>query len=189
MIFLCARCLQRILLRCILGKLAMGVFALPLTKNEFLTLSFAWGSWGEFSFILALRAVRGNLLDGRQAAAGSRRMRSKVLQPSDPQYQLRKELQRLGPCGSSDVDFALTLRVLREAMPNFASTLFSEVLISIIICPTALRCVLTRSAREANACIELAKPPGGKGSSEWLLFLSRVAVFCVLAAEARNGCM
>ena len=29
-------------LRCILGKLAMGMFALPLTKNEFLTLSFAW---------------------------------------------------------------------------------------------------------------------------------------------------
>ena len=56
------------LLRCILGKLAMGIFALPLTKNEFLTLSFAWGSWGEFSFILALRAVRGNLLEGDQAA-------------------------------------------------------------------------------------------------------------------------
>ncbi|CAE7174733.1 gerT [Symbiodinium pilosum] len=89
---------------CILGKLAMGVFALPLTKNEFLTLSFAWGSWGEFSFILALRAVRGNLLDGKNYSA-----------------------------------------------------LVLAVLISIIICPTALRCVLTRSAREANACIELAK--------------------------------
>lgn len=89
---------------CILGKLAMGIFALPLTKNEFLTLSFAWGSWGEFSFILALRAVRGNLLEGR----------------------------------------------------NYSSLVLA-VLISIIICPTALRCVLTRSAREANACIELAK--------------------------------
>ena len=42
----------------------MGFFAMPLTLNEFLILGFAWGSWGEFSFILALRALRGNLLTG-----------------------------------------------------------------------------------------------------------------------------
>ena len=42
----------------------MGFFAMPLTFNDFLILGFAWGSWGEFSFILALRAVRGNLLSG-----------------------------------------------------------------------------------------------------------------------------
>ena len=65
-----------LLLRCILGKLAMGIFALPLTKNELLTLSFAWGSWGEFSFILALRAVRGNLLDGRGTAVRCGSLRS-----------------------------------------------------------------------------------------------------------------
>lgn len=42
----------------------MGLFAMPLTLNEFLSLGFAWGSWGEFSFILAVRALRGNLLSG-----------------------------------------------------------------------------------------------------------------------------
>lgn len=52
------------LTRCIFGKICMGFFAMPLTLNEFLILGFAWGSWGEFSFILALRALRGNLLTG-----------------------------------------------------------------------------------------------------------------------------
>lgn len=50
--------------RCVFAKLCMGFFAMPLTFNDFLILGFAWGSWGEFSFILALRAVRGNLLSG-----------------------------------------------------------------------------------------------------------------------------
>ena len=45
----------------------MGFFAMPLTLNEFLSLGFAWGSWGEFSFILAVRALRGNLLSGSLA--------------------------------------------------------------------------------------------------------------------------
>ena len=42
----------------------MGLFALPLTVNEFMILGFAWGSWGEFSFIIALNALRGGLLTG-----------------------------------------------------------------------------------------------------------------------------
>ncbi|CAJ1377871.1 unnamed protein product [Effrenium voratum] len=92
------------LLMCIVGKLCMGVFAMPLTLNEFLTLSFAWGSWGEFSFILALRAMRGNLLEGQDYSA-----------------------------------------------------LVLAVLISILVCPTALRCVLSRSEQEAKKNIEEAK--------------------------------
>eukprot|EP00435_Cladocopium_sp_Y103_P067338 s475_g29.t2 len=86
-----------ILLLCIVGKICMGFFAMPLTLNEFLSLGFAWGSWGEFSFILAVRALRGNLLSGKNYSA-----------------------------------------------------LVLAVLISILICPTALRFVLSRSAIEAK---------------------------------------
>lgn len=93
-----------ILLLCVFGKICMGFFAMPLTLNEFLILGFAWGSWGEFSFILALRALRGNLLTGE----------------------------------------------------NY-STLVLAVLISILICPTALRFVLSRSEIEAKRCIQEAK--------------------------------
>lgn len=53
-----------LLLSCIVGKIGMGLFALPLTLNEFMILGFAWGSWGEFSFIIALNALRGGLLTG-----------------------------------------------------------------------------------------------------------------------------
>ena len=59
-----AQDLSTMLARCVFGKICMGFFAMPLTLNEFLILGFAWGSWGEFSFILALRALRGNLLTG-----------------------------------------------------------------------------------------------------------------------------
>lgn len=82
----------------------MGLFAMPLTLNEFLSLGFAWGSWGEFSFILAVRALRGNLLSGENYSA-----------------------------------------------------LVLAVLISILICPTALRFVLSRSEKEAKRCIQEAK--------------------------------
>ncbi|CAL1138991.1 unnamed protein product [Cladocopium goreaui] len=93
-----------ILLVCIVGKICMGLFAMPLTLNEFLSLGFAWGSWGEFSFILAVRALRGNLLSGENYSA-----------------------------------------------------LVLAVLISILICPTALRFVLSRSEKEAKRCIQEAK--------------------------------
>ena len=43
-----------LLLCCISGKLAMGVFAPPpRTGDQFWTLAFAWGEWGEFSFLIA----------------------------------------------------------------------------------------------------------------------------------------
>ncbi|CAK9074827.1 Putative Na(+)/H(+) antiporter GerT [Durusdinium trenchii] len=96
-----------VLLLCVFAKLCMGFFAMPLTFNDFLILGFAWGSWGEFSFILALRAVRGNLLSGESYSA-----------------------------------------------------LVLAVLISILICPTVLRVVLTRREIEAKRRIEEAKRLG-----------------------------
>eukprot|EP00947_MAST-08B_sp_MAST-8B-sp1_P002591 g2591.t1 len=40
-------------LLCIFGKLIVGVLATSRTKHEILALAFAWGGWGEFSFIIA----------------------------------------------------------------------------------------------------------------------------------------
>ncbi|KAH8076190.1 sodium/hydrogen exchanger family-like protein [Aureococcus anophagefferens] len=47
-----------LLLPVILAKLAMGFFAKPLTKLNFWTLAFAWGEWGEFSFLITTLALR-----------------------------------------------------------------------------------------------------------------------------------
>lgn len=47
---------------CIIGKVGMGFFATPFDQDHILTLGFAWGAWGEFSFILALKALRGNVI-------------------------------------------------------------------------------------------------------------------------------
>lgn len=51
------------LLACMSGKLAMGLFAIPRTTDMMLTLAFAWGEWGEFSFIIATLAFEGDLID------------------------------------------------------------------------------------------------------------------------------
>lgn len=37
----------------ILGKVATGIFARPMTLTGFLTISFSMSAWGEFAFILA----------------------------------------------------------------------------------------------------------------------------------------
>ena len=47
-----------LLLPVILTKLAMGCFAKPMTKLNFWLLAFAWGEWGEFSFLITTLALR-----------------------------------------------------------------------------------------------------------------------------------
>ncbi|KAH8094296.1 sodium/hydrogen exchanger family-like protein [Aureococcus anophagefferens] len=42
-----------LLVCCIFGKLAMGCFAQPRDADHFWILAFAWGEWGEFSFLIA----------------------------------------------------------------------------------------------------------------------------------------
>jgi len=52
-----------ILFTCIVTKVGMGLFAKPLDCAQFCVLGFAWGAWGEFSFILAIRAKEARLID------------------------------------------------------------------------------------------------------------------------------
>ncbi|KAH8066595.1 sodium/hydrogen exchanger family-like protein [Aureococcus anophagefferens] len=47
-----------LLVCCIFGKLAMGCFAQPRDADHFWILAFAWGEWGEFSFLIATAARR-----------------------------------------------------------------------------------------------------------------------------------
>ena len=47
----------------IIGKLAMGLFAYPLTIHSFLVVGFAMSAWGEFAFIVASSAHAMLLLD------------------------------------------------------------------------------------------------------------------------------
>ena len=51
------------LLPCMAGKLAMGAFhPPPATCEGFWTLAWAWGEWGEYSFLIATVAVRGEII-------------------------------------------------------------------------------------------------------------------------------
>lgn len=52
-----------ILFTCVFTKVGMGFLAKPLDCAQFCTLGFAWGAWGEFSFILAIQAKQSGLID------------------------------------------------------------------------------------------------------------------------------
>ena len=51
-----------VFLACMSGKLAIGLLATPPTMDMMLTLGFAWGEWGEFSFIIATLAFDGGVI-------------------------------------------------------------------------------------------------------------------------------
>eukprot|EP00930_Biecheleria_cincta_P070208 TRINITY_DN57857_c0_g1_i1.p1 TRINITY_DN57857_c0_g1~~TRINITY_DN57857_c0_g1_i1.p1 ORF type:complete len:681 (+),score=103.35 TRINITY_DN57857_c0_g1_i1:156-2045(+) len=93
-----------LLLLCISGKISMGLFAVPLHKDNFMTLGFSWGAWGEFSFILALRAKSVGIIN----------------------------------------------------ITSYSALVLS-VLISILVCPTVVRCALARTAKRAARQIAQAK--------------------------------
>ena len=52
-----------VFLACMSGKLAIGLLATPPTTDMMLTLAFAWGEWGEFSFIIATLAFDGGVIE------------------------------------------------------------------------------------------------------------------------------
>ena len=52
-----------ILFIAVLGKLATGLWVVPLRKNEVITVGLAMSAWGEFAFITATTARREGLMD------------------------------------------------------------------------------------------------------------------------------
>jgi Kef-type K+ transport system membrane component KefB len=52
-----------VFLACMSGKFAIGLLSTPPTTDMMLTLAFAWGEWGEFSFIIATLAFDGGVID------------------------------------------------------------------------------------------------------------------------------
>jgi len=46
-----------------LGKLATGLWAMPLTRSEFFKVGFAMSAWGEFAFITATTARGQAIID------------------------------------------------------------------------------------------------------------------------------
>jgi len=47
----------------IIGKIATGIFAKPLTMTEFFTIAFSMSAWGEFAFILATASYSAGSMD------------------------------------------------------------------------------------------------------------------------------
>ena len=52
-----------VLLIAILGKIATGLWALPLKSSEFFKVGFAMAAWGEFAFITATTARQQDIID------------------------------------------------------------------------------------------------------------------------------
>ena len=80
-----------ILFIAVLGKLATGLWVVPLRKNEVITVGLAMSAWGEFAFITATTARREGLMDAHTFSAVILAvMMSVVLSPT----LLRRHLSR-----------------------------------------------------------------------------------------------
>jgi len=53
----------------IIGKIATGIFAKPLTVPEFFTIAFSMSAWGEFAFILATASFSTGTIDKQNYSA------------------------------------------------------------------------------------------------------------------------
>jgi len=92
-----------ILFTCIITKVGMGVLAKPLDMAQFCVLGFAWGAWGEFSFILAIKARDGNLIHkSMYDAVVLAVLMSVVLCP----MALRQTLSRIAAGAQDEIDQA-----------------------------------------------------------------------------------
>jgi len=91
-------------LSCMSGKLAMGLLATPFNFDMICTLAFAWGEWGEFSFIIATLAFEGEVIDKEQFSAVILAVTISIIVSP---LLLRQTLQRTAKHAEKDIEQAI----------------------------------------------------------------------------------